>query len=246
MGLKVLREHKVNILDSLEARALDRNRKSTIWSGMPSQLDTVTLYCKSQVASLLNDKTGYVVNEIRYRDTAGVWATIRPVTNTRSGNTLLVEATITSSGVYDTWRCGNSLDTANYHNEIVSTITVGTDQELAVTMKFVFTGLDADGNYTCASLLGAIGDQYDATISGILYNLNGSSTVTTDIGKVASNNTFSCSINPAFPLTTAGTYDTFGAQATYISDYIFHTFTGATVVLESNQELLIQEVFVFS
>lgn len=234
------------VFDTMEAKIYDKATKSLIDVIEITSTHSVTTWAKQQLSLLVNDKSGFVINELRYRNTGGTWSTIS-VSTSRNNNTLLVESgTITSPATYDTWRCSNSGAGTNYHNEILSTITVGTDQELVVTMKFVFTGLNNYGNYVLASLLGAVGDAYDATINAISYRRNGTLNLTYDISKVSSGNTFKCSINPNFPLTNTGTYDAFGANAYNVGDYIFHEFSGATVELGTNQELLVREVFVFN
>jgi hypothetical protein len=237
--------------EDMEVYIYDSKTKDLLYAGNPDIADALSSWGKNQIALLLQDASGYPINEVRYR-VGGAWGTIAATTS-RSDTTLIVTSgTITTTGTYDAFLCANSLDAVNYHNSIAANVVLETNQELVVIVKFGFSGLatDAYGNEMCASLLGNIVDTYHSTLDSFVIT-SGPDTApvytTIVVSKAVSNNTVSASIPAGSEIATPDTYHTWYCKSknTSTGDTLpFHYFTGATVVLYSGQELGVKHEYI--
>ena len=197
------------------------------------------------------------INQVRVRIN-GAWNTFS-VTNSRSGNTLVVQSeTISTPGTYDALRCANSGDTVNYHDQIGFNLVLPSGSEVAFTTYISFTGLggivngvNQYGNTICASELGQVGDGYDLDgIDRIKVVDTSDNTINVYVSTLSTATNGTLTLRGQTPVTVPATYNKFFCtqEPSGFPDQwqaFFVAPAGNTVVLGSNQELEVIMQIVF-
>ena len=154
--------------------------------------NTVTATGKTEIAQLVGGLDSKTIDVL--------WAKINGTmtsdasTNSRAVATLSVATSnaYTIPGTYSGIFTGNAvLGSGSYYNSIAIDIELSAGSELDFTVKWVFSGADASdyGNQICASLLGAIGDQYDYPLSSFAVYMGAVLGILRVASNVVNNNT---------------------------------------------------------
>jgi len=243
------RIHNIGIEDFLEAKIYEPQNepKSLFFKGK-----TVSSWGKTELAKLVGDLGTKAIDRMRVRMTDASWQTIT-VTNTRGNNTLSVQgATLSTPGTYDLVECAYSGDTGSgsYHNSIDTLVALPSEGKLVFIVRWVFSGVYTQGNYTCASRLGNIGDDNDYPIGTLRIDDSGAVTLSTASTNSVNGNTLTCTHSTPFTHSPY-TFDMFVSRTTNatLSDadpaMIFHQFTGTSIPLATGQELYTEHQYVF-